>query len=227
LNKIDDLSPDDLLEAECMIRTQSPSIRFIELAYHAQLDERLVLGLRLNEARFLDRTYRFASKTSTNVLHQHRDVHDHSGLGPHEHGVMTHEHLHEHDSGWMSFVLHSHERQDSTELRTALVDITNTEQVLRIKGTVLLHGLEQPVLVQGVRSRIDIVAEEPVLTVHGRHPIRHDVQNVDHSHAHAHDPDHEHGNETGHYSQLIFIGYHLDRNKVVDMLNKHTRTHWQ
>src|ERR1700739_4013767 len=64
LNKIDDLSEDDLLKAEGLVREKAPKVRFLELAYHAELDTRLCMGLNMHE--------------QTDALpHRHEHDHDH------------------------------------------------------------------------------------------------------------------------------------------------------
>jgi cobalamin biosynthesis protein CobW len=201
LNKIDDLDKEALLTVENRLRRKSPALRFIELAYHGQLDKSLAIGLRLNESTVQSSNYRM-TRSST---HAHRDGHEHSGLGPHEHGLSTHQHVHDHDPGWVSFALHSHDIQDSALLQDALGHIATTEQMLRVKGTAFLSGIHGPVLIQGVRTRIEVHAEEPVTA--GK------VQSSRHSGS-AHD------------SQLVFIGYHLKRENVVAKLQEFTTTDW-
>src|ERR1043166_8016265 len=49
LNKIDELDDDALLRAEELVRQRAPKVRFLELAYHAELDTRLCMGLKLHE----------------------------------------------------------------------------------------------------------------------------------------------------------------------------------
>src|SRR6202045_1814061 len=49
LNKIDDLSEESLMKAEELVRQKAPRIRFLELAYHAELDTRLCMGLHVHE----------------------------------------------------------------------------------------------------------------------------------------------------------------------------------
>src|SRR5262245_3256876 len=51
LNKMDQHTEDELLRAEAAIRTRATDVRFVELAWQARLDARLVLGLHLNESR--------------------------------------------------------------------------------------------------------------------------------------------------------------------------------
>jgi len=66
---------------------------------------------------------------------------------------------------------------------------------LRVKGFILTSEAEQPVLVQGVRTRMVIseyVAKKPARA-----------------------------------SEIVFIGYHLNRNTVAERLSALTATRWQ
>ncbi|PWT94691.1 MAG: cobalamin biosynthesis protein P47K [Candidatus Melainabacteria bacterium] len=202
LNKIDDLEQEALHIVENNLRRRSPSLRFIELAYHGKLDKNLALGLRLNQSTVQLSNYR---TTRSPAIHIHRDGHEHSGLGPHEHGLSTHQHVHDHDPAWVSFALHSHDRQDGSLLKSALQHIATSEQMLRVKGSACLSGVDSPALVQGVRNRIEVNAEQKVVS--GNKTAR----RLD---------------EGAHESELVFIGYHLDRENVAAKLEEFTSTHW-
>jgi cobalamin biosynthesis protein CobW len=203
LNKIDDLEEDALFTVEKNLRCQSPSLRFIELAYHGKLDRNLALGLHLNQSTAQLSNYRMARSSSS---HTHRNGHEHSGLGPHEHGLSTHQHVHDHDPAWVSFALHAHDRQDGALLQEALQHIASSEQMLRVKGTAFLSGASEPVIIQGVRNRIEIHVEEKVAAGNKRTPRAEKHESAD--------------------SELVFIGYHLDRENVVAKLEEFTSTHW-
>jgi cobalamin biosynthesis protein CobW len=224
LNKIDGFSEDELLNCEELIRTIAPSIRFIELAHNAQIDLRVAMGLRLNESTAATADYRVTALTRGTSGHTHKDGHNHSGLGPHEHGILTHQHLHEHDPGWISFTLHSHAKQKQSVLTEALARVADTEGVLRMKGSVLLDHAHEPVLVQGVRGRIEISASAalvgaPHIQVASAGLISHLVSHHDHKEVGHDDKEHDHG-------QLVFIGYHLDRHRVASKLSEYTGTNW-
>jgi cobalamin biosynthesis protein CobW len=49
LNKVDELNEDQLLKAEELVRQKSTKVRFLEVAYHAELDTRLCLGMGLHQ----------------------------------------------------------------------------------------------------------------------------------------------------------------------------------
>lgn len=201
LNKIDGLEEDALLEAEGRVRSRAPRVRFVELAYGAQLDTRLTLGLRLHEA---------AGAGHHGHDHHHGPVrsapgeldapladqsaldgHAHGGLGSHVHGLGSHEHFHEHDPGWQSFVLRSGAPQDGERLREVLREVALEEPVLRAKGFAQLDPHHRQVL-QAVRARVDARVE------------------------HAH----------GHGAEIVFIGYHPSRERVAALLSERTGTAW-
>jgi cobalamin biosynthesis protein CobW len=203
LNKIDQCTEDELLRAEAVIRTRASDVRFVELAWQARLDARLVLGLHLNEFRAQMPS---SGMPATAAGHAHGDGHAHSGLGAHEHGLLTHEHVHTEDPGWLSFVLRSQTLQTPDTLHKALDVITAQEPVLRVKGFAHIHDAAGHLLVQGVRTRI-------ACTIDTAGTSQHDSQ-----HRHTHMP--------GPMAELVFIGYHLDRDVVVAKLSEQTGTAW-
>ncbi|MDO9046171.1 MAG: GTP-binding protein [Methylobacter sp.] len=210
LNKIDTLDENALLLAEQRVRDRAPNVRFLELAYDAQLDIRLALGLRLHQPTFTvcansfalaktrmnSHTHRAAmpgSDTPTLASHVRLNGHAHSGLAGHCHGLTTHKHFHEQDPGWLSFVLRSPEPQHAETIKQALIEVAKAEPLLRCKGFILLA--EHSVLVQGVRTRIAISSGT--------------------------------AKQSSKESELVFIGYHLNRNTVAALLSKLTGTVWK
>jgi cobalamin biosynthesis protein CobW len=216
LNKIDQVEETELLRAEAAIRQRAPDVRFVELAWQARLDARLVLGLHLNEFRA---HVHVTGMPATGEGQLHVNGHEHSGLGLHEHGMMTHEHLHVEDPGWLSFVLRSDEHQNTDALREALEQITEQEPVLRVKGFAHVEGATGHLLVQGVRTRIAYTME-PDATPHPHDPEPASTQRPAHRHEHGHD--HRHHAR----AELVFIGYHLNRTRMVAKLCQHTGTAW-
>jgi G3E family GTPase len=234
LNKIDELNEEDFLRAESIVRGYSPNLRFIELAHHAKVDQRVVLGLRLNQATFGEVSNRLPPASSVPIGHQ--DGHDHSGMGPHEHGLLTHQHIHEHDPGWISFVLRTDELQDRQELLEALQLICESEQVFRVKGTAFVQGAREKLLYQAVRTRVTAMPLEPAVErepelVHS-HPHLHEHDHgPDHSHDHSHGHVHEHHHGHSHeqddaHGELVFIGYQIDRKQICTKLQEFTHLGW-
>lgn len=206
LNKIDELDEDALLLAEARVRRRAPKVRFLELAYQAQLDIRLALGLRLHQPaqdapghpqRHSYTPLPAMPGPDSGVLAQQSrfNGHAHSGLSAHSHGLATHRHFHEQDPGWLSFVLRSRLPQQTERLKAALLAVARSEPILRSKGFVHTDDTERAVLVQGVRARVvlSVDADKPAAPV----------------------------------SELVFIGYHPDRGRVADLLSDLTGTVWK
>ena len=145
------------------------------------------------------------------------DGHTHSGLGTHEHGLTTHEHLHTADPGWLSFVLRSQTAQDPDVLHKALSAITAHTPVLRVKGFAHVRDVTGHLLIQGVRTRIACTMETAT-------PPHSDSHHHGTAHQHSHTPTPPHAHEA--MAELVFIGYHLERHRIVAKLCEHTGTAW-
>lgn len=202
LNKIDLLDENALLLAETRVRQRAPNVRFLELAYHAQLDIRLALGLRLHQPTLVAHSHRYTPLASmpgsdTSLLgNQDRlNGHAHSGLSAHSHGLATHKHFHEQDPGWLSFVLRSQAPQQTETLKSALIEAAKAEPILRSKGFIRTSDSERAVLVQGVRSRVAVSVDAE--------------------------------KSAPQKSELVFIGYHPSRTKVAALLSDLTGTTWR
>ena len=206
LNKIDDLAEDALLAAEARVRKLAPKVRFLELAYRARLDIRLALGLRLHQPTFEAHSHRYSPLPSIPgpgaqpLANQRRlDGHSHSGLGTHTHGLATHKHFHEHDPGWLSFALSSPEPQETERLKAALLAAARSEPLLRVKGF--------------IRSASH--------TINGAHAVL--VQAVRTRVTMSADA----AKTSPVKSELVFIGYHLNRTNVAALLTELTATVWR
>ncbi len=201
LNKIDGIDEDALLAAETRVRQRAPKVRFLELAYNAQLDIRLALGLRLHQPTRIEHAHVYApvatmpAQDATPLAVQTRlNGHAHSGLGAHSHGLATHKHFHEQDPGWLSFVLRSDAPQDADQLSQAVSEAARIEPILRSKGYVQSSDGDGAMLVQGVRTRVSIHRDRERATTSR--------------------------------SQLVFIGYHINRGKIAALLSERTGTKW-
>jgi cobalamin biosynthesis protein CobW len=209
LNKIDELAEEQLLTAEDIVREKAAKVRFLELAYHAELDTRLCLGLSLHEEPEMfqlndehDHHHHHGPVQSAPLdidrplADQHQfDGHAHTGLASHDHSEHTHLHFHEHDPGWQSFVLHSSEPQNAEKLKAAVKEVSIDQPVLRAKGFASIEGKHHRLVVQAVRNRVQAYFEE----------------------AHSHDPE----------SQLVFIGYHCRRDRTNELMSRLTGTVWR
>lgn len=224
LNKLDNIEEEQLLVAESRVRSLAPDLRFVELAYEKTLDAKIALGLRLNQPAA---TAPALASVGAAVEHRHSiaNGHAHSGLEPHEHGLLTHSHLHEHDPAWLSFALHSHKQQESEKLQTALEEISRSEPVLRLKGFINRRSaFEQAV--QGVRLRVEVsdVTTDQVAAQRGDDAHEHHHNHEHHEHPHDHVPLREHAEPL---SEIVFIGYNLDRKRVAERLSQLTATNWR
>jgi cobalamin biosynthesis protein CobW len=204
LNKIDHLDEDALLAAEARVRARAPKVRFLELAYHAQLDIRLALGLRLHQPTRTEHAHVFTplatmpgQEAAPLAVQTRLNGHAHSGLGAHSHGLSTHKHFHEQDPGWLSFVLRCDAPQDAEQLAHALSEAAKAEPILRSKGYVRAGAGAgaTAMLVQGVRTRVSVQAQAESTAGAQR-------------------------------SQLVFIGYHINRGKIAALLSERTGTRW-
>jgi len=206
LNKIDDHGEEQLLDAERRVRSCAPNVRFLELAYKAQLDIRLALGLRLHQPTLQahQHTYthvRMPGADASVLADQGRlNGHAHSGLGAHSHGLATHKHFHEQDPGWLSFTLRSQSPQPADKLKHAIAEAAKSEPILRTKGFVRTLEGKRPQLVQGVRTRVTINPDAADAAKEARDAAK---------------------------SELVFIGYHPSRSKVAALLSELTGTHWK
>ena len=207
LNKIDELNEVQLLEAETRIRARAPNVRFLELAYKAQLDIRLALGLRLHQPTLIDNMHRYTALPtmpeagSSPLANQALlNGHSHSGMANHSHGLATHKHFHEQDPGWLSFVVRTTELQNSVILQNALVEIAKLEPVLRTKGFIRTENTAQAMVVQGVRTRVTVNESTENKNEDTQHKIK---------------------------SELVFIGYHLNRNHIAKLLADMTNSVWR
>jgi cobalamin biosynthesis protein CobW len=207
LNKIDELPDESLMKAEELVREKAPKIRFLELAYHAELDTRLCMGLNMHDEN-LQETHGDSHEHHHGPVHDapteldrplidqgQFDGHSHTGLRAHEHGEHTHQHFHEHDTGWQSFVLESDEFQGAEKLKTAVREVTLQQPILRAKGFASVAGKHHRLVVQAVRNRVQTYFENE---------------------------------ESGaSHSSLVFIGYHPRRDEVSRLMTELTGTEWR
>jgi cobalamin biosynthesis protein CobW len=203
LNKIDELTDDSLMKAEELVRQKASKVRFLELAYHAELDTRLCMGLNMHDRPAEDSLEHHHGPIQQMPMELDRpledqaqfDGHTHTGLGAHEHSEHTHQHFHQHDTGWQSFVLESHDLQDAEKLKAAVREVTLQQPILRAKGFASIKGKNHQLVVQAVRNRVQ--------TYYGQ--------------TRPHDS----------HSSLVVIGYHPRRDQITKLLNELTAPQWR
>jgi cobalamin biosynthesis protein CobW len=206
LNKIDVLSDASLMQAEELVRQKAPKIRFLELAYHAALDTRLCMGLNLHEEPW-PATHHDHDHHHSPIRHMpielDRPPEDQSRFDGHSHtGLSAHEHG-EHT--------HQHFHEHDPGWQSFALRCEEPQDAAKIKAAVREVTLRQPILrakgfaaVKGKHHRLVVQA------------VRTRVQTY-------FEQDHRHKPE----SNLVFIGYHPRREKVVHLMKELTGSEWK
>ncbi|HSH39240.1 MAG TPA: GTP-binding protein, partial [Chthoniobacterales bacterium] len=88
-----------------------------------------------------------------------------------------HQHFHEHDVGWQTFVLRSSQPQNADQLKSAVREVTLRQPILRAKGFAAIAGKSQRLVVQAVRNRVQTYfqtehAHDSEMVFIGYHPSR-------------------------------------------------------
>ena len=197
LNKIDALSENDLLRAESEVRARAPKVRFLELAYGAKLDPHLTLGLKLHEL--------------TDPAHHHGPVRsspgsdglpleDQAALDGHSHGDLG-AHLH-------SLGTHTHFHVHDSGWQSFTLKSAQVQDAARL-----------PLIVE------DLAREFPVLRAKGFAQVGgSEVQTLQAVRTRV---DTETRPGILDASELVFIGYHINRRKVMAALSGATGTVWE
>ena len=202
LNKIDALDEDDLLTAETRVRERAPKVRFLELAYQAKLDSRLALGLRLHQPALTAHNHRFTPIASmpgegSKLLSNHSPVDGHAHSG-----LSSHSH---------GLATHKHFHEQDPGWLSFVLRSQEPQQPEALKTALTETAKAEPVL----RIKGFIPAENPedALLVQG---VR--TRMVISRYA---------AKKSAQVSEIVFIGYHLNRNKVAALLSQLTETQWQ
>lgn len=202
LNKIDGLDEQALLEAETLVRDRAPGVRFMELAYGARLDTRLTLGLGLNQPGGGQQLHRYSPVPSM-PADGARPLTDQSRLNGHAHsGLEAHAH---------GILTHKHFHEQDPGWLSFVLRSTEPQDADALTAALSRAALEEPILrAKGfVRTR----GSERRLLVQG---VRARVNAI-------WEPHQAHGGG----SEIVFIGYHLNRQKLVMLLKELTGTPWR
>lgn len=202
LNKIDALDEDDLLLAETRVRERAPNVRFLELAYQAKLDTRLALGLRLHQPTLLAHSHRFTSVASmpgecASLLSNHRLVDGHAHSG-----LASHSH---------GLATHKHFHEQDPGWLSFVLRSQDPQQPESLKTALTETAKAEPIL--RIKGFILTGNPEDAMLVQGvraRMVISHYAEK-----------------KSAQVSEIVFIGYHLNRNKVAALLSRLTETQWQ
>ena len=197
LNKIDALTEYDLLRAEGDVRSRAPKVRFLELAYGARLDPQLTLGLKLHELP--DAAHHHGPVRSSPGANG-LPLEDQAALDGHSHGDLG-THLH-------SMQTHMHFHVHDTGW-----------QSFTLKSAQMQDANRLPVIVE------DLARKFPVLRAKGFAKVGNsEVQTLQAVRTRVE-------TETRHgvleQSELVFIGYHINRKKVMQVLSGASGTVWE
>jgi cobalamin biosynthesis protein CobW len=202
LNKIDDLDEDALLAAETRVRARAPKVRFLELAYQAKLDSRLALGLRLHQPTLTAHGHRFtpiAAMPADNA----KPLSNQGLVDGHAHsGLAKHSH---------GLATHKHFHEQDPGWLSFVLRSPDPQQPETLKSALTETAKAEPVL--RVKGFILTGNPENALLVQG---VRTRMVISDYT-----------SKKPAQTSEIVFIGYHLDRKKVAELLSRLTATQWQ
>lgn len=201
LNKIDTLDEDALLLAETRVRDRAPNVRFLELAYNAKLDIRLALGLRLHQPTFTLHNHRFTPLTVPGS--DTPTLANHAGLNGHAHsGLAGHSH---------GLATHKHFHEQDPGWLSFVLRSQEPQQTETLKHALIEAAKAEPLLrSKGFIRLVDPDQSALVQGVRTRVVISADTPK-----------------QSSKESELVFIGYHLNRNTVAALLSELTGTVWK
>jgi cobalamin biosynthesis protein CobW len=202
LNKIDQLDTDALLSAEERVRRRAPNVRFLELAHDAQLDVRLALGLRLHQATGSGQPRHFHGPFTPMPGVDNRTLADHGRIDGHSHsGLRAHTH-------GLATHTHFHEQDPgwlSFTLRSA------AHQDVNVLRTALQRVAVEEPLLRCKGFALSAEAGRPVLF----QGVRTRVVATEAA-----------PKTLPQGSELVFIGYDLNRSRVASILSRLTGAVW-
>jgi cobalamin biosynthesis protein CobW len=200
LNKVDDLDTDALLAAEEQVRRRAPNVRFLELAHNARLDVRLALGLHLHQAAA--RPQHFHGPFTPMPGIDGRTLPDHGRIDGHTHsGLMAHSH---------GLTTHSHFHEQDPGWLSFILRSGEHQDINALRGA-LERIAEMEPLLRCKGFALSKEAGRPVLL----QGVRTRVVSTN-----------ETPEQPSKGSELVFIGYHLSRPRVVSTLSRLTGTVW-
>ncbi|ASF46624.1 CobW family GTP-binding protein [Methylovulum psychrotolerans] len=201
LNKIDGLAEEDLLVAEARIRAGAPKVRFLELAYQASLDSRLALGLRLHQPTLLAQTHRYTPLPSVPGDTARVLANQHLLDGHAHSGLASHSH---------GLATHKHFHEQDPGWLSFVLRSQDPQQPEVLKSALFETAKADPILrIKGfIRTGqseqavlVQGVRTRMVISPYAAQPVRHG-------------------------SEIVFIGYHLNRKQVAARLSALTATRW-
>jgi cobalamin biosynthesis protein CobW len=203
LNKVDHLDADALLAAEEQVRTRAPSVRFLELAQNARLDVRVALGLRLHQAASAGRGGRhFHGPFSPMPGSGSRTLTNHTRVDGHSHsGLVAHAH---------GLTTHTHFHEQDPGWLSFTLRSGERQSVGALRAALERVAETEPLLrCKGFALGGD--TETPVLLQGVRARVVATEEKM---------------KSTIEGAELVFIGYHLSRDRVASILSRLTGTGW-
>ncbi len=202
LNKIDELNEEALLVAETRVRERAPNVRFLELAYQAKLDIRLALGLRLHQSTLEMQHHQFSPVASMPGENASL-LFDQGVVDGHEHsGLGSHQH---------GLSTHKHFHEQDPGWLSFVLRSHDPQQPELLKEALTTTAKKEPVL--RVKGFVQTDHTTGVILVQG---VR--TRIVISSYQAKQEPP---------SSEIVFIGYHLNRQKVANLISELTATKWQ
>ncbi|WP_035052072.1 CobW family GTP-binding protein [Andreprevotia chitinilytica] len=199
LNKIHALDDAALLDAETRVRQLAPTIRFIELAYNAKLDTRLTLGLHLHEAA--NTGHRHYGPIAAMPGAAARPLANQGLLDGHSHsGIGAHSH---------GLATHKHFHEQDPGWQSFMLRSTDIQDAERLRKAIASIARAEPILrIKGFANADS--GRLLIQAVRGR--VEAQVE-----------PDAPPARQ----AQLVFIGYHPSRPRVLEQLRLLTGTDWR
>jgi cobalamin biosynthesis protein CobW len=202
LNKIDDLEEDNLLRAEELVRERAKRVRFLELAHHAELDTRLCMGLKLHEEP-VEVSAHGHHHGPVGLLPNEgsRPLENQAQFDGHQHSGIG---AHAHGDG-----THQHFHEHDPGWQTFVLHSHEPQDAETLKTAVREATQREPIL--RAKGFATIEGKQHPLVVQA---VRSRVQTY-------------FSNETAEdESQLVFIGYHPNRENVERVISELTGTKW-
>ena len=186
-----------MLLAEQRVRDRAPNVRFLELAYNARLDIRLALGLRLHQPTFTAHNHRFTPIPGSDTP----TLASHVRLNGHTHsGLAGHSH---------GLATHKHFHEQDPGWLSFVLRSPEPQQLETLKQALTEIAKAEPLLrCKGFLSTPD--QSVLVQAVRTRVAISADT-----------------AKQSANDSELVFIGYHLNRSTVAAQLSQLTGTVWK
>ena len=202
LNKIDQLNEEQLLQAELEVRRNAPNVRFLELAQDAQLDIRVALGLRLHQQTRTTHEHRYTALPAMPSIGS-SVLSNQDRLNGHLHsGMAAHSH---------GLATHKHFHEQDPGWLSFVLRSTAAQSEQDLHAALVEIAKAEPVLRSKGFVQIGL-SDQPRLVQGVRSRIAITVDEA---------------RKPSSKSELVFIGFHLSRQRVAQQLSAMTGTDWR